>query len=723
MLNTFLTLEQLIEQEQMITGEQAIRLSGMQDSLIEQIAKQNLYFGSMTSFIVSDINNYPPFNAPGVPKPPNIHSKTSSFVAGYIPVDPVFTRPGIDGKPLGHHYGDNLENQETIQVSWTLWEILKRCGTKGDLDMNWPNDGCSVVRFAFKQGRGPSGFSGCFQLDLGEERKKDCTNRNEIRVVTREWDDPQKYLVLIPDKILEALGESREQVICNPYKIFYNSEKNGLFKPLMVFASGGRPIIGDLDKDLESLPMNIGILDLKTANTEYNTFILNTDSSGISEQIKLIDATKKLFMNLLYKDSVFQSEFNECFALGLDPDSTTLIYDAENLFYTIAIKTTLLARAGVITPYEFLRNILANHAHNSCNISKGIEGYFNDPFQHGVDLRSPFSLDNTISHSYDGGRFHIFAAGKNKVQYIYTRNQEQRIKLYLIFGFLETNFIHVSPIMDMEKWHIIIEKQIELKQQELIHPATMLAYKKYKKSTQLQQTEPKTLLGINVWPLGTGKKIRRQSSDASSVSGSPASTGSATKKHNKIVETFLKLKSSLFSGSGSTRTAEKNDQQSSNPDLSSPLNTGVAPFRSMDAAVSSATLNIARDIISTVGGHMRGSPLLRYEQDRRDYEMDFIALPNDDAKSDKETDQMQQLLEQPDESSDLGIAQIPASLSSSSVLAGKSKSPSGTSNIRSSIVCVDGQIKLQAQDPDEQQDDDYTLKPMGPVLERLKLAP
>jgi hypothetical protein len=723
MLNVFSTLGQLIEHEQIITGDQAIRLSGMQNSLIEQITKQNLYFASMTSFIVSDFDNCPPFNAPGVPKPPHIHSKTSSLVGGYIPLDPIFTRLGLDRRPLGHHSGDDLTNQESVQVRWTLWEILKRCGVKGDLIMDWPNDGCSIVRFSFKSGREPLGFFGCFQLDLGEERKKSHIDPNAVRVVTREWDDPEKYLALIPTKILEAFYEGREQIIRIPYKIFYNTEKNGSFKPLMVFAVGGKPIIGDLDKDLESLPLCIGISDLKASNTEYNTFILNLDSTGISEQIKLIDATKKLFMNLLYKNLVFQNSFNECFLLGLDPNSTTLIYDAENVFYTIAIKTSLLARAGVVTPYEFLRNILTNHVHNYSNANKGLSDYFNDPFQHGVDLRNPFNLDKTISHDYDGGRFHVFSEGNSKVWYVYTRNQDQRIKLYLLPGFLETNFIHVSPTMDMQKWHIIIEKQIELKQQELIYPATMLAYKKYKKSPQIQ-TDPRPLLGINVWPLNSGKKTISQPSIASNSRESsqspsrklPQSPDLGLKKPNKIVATFLKLKTTIFSTSGSTQIT---DQQYTSP-VSSPDNI-AAPFRSMDAT-SSAILTVAQDKKTTVS-HRRSSSLLRSVQDKKSYDVEFTELPMA-VQKEQELNQRPHLLEQSGEPSDPEPAQIPESVSSCSVLIDKAKPTNNAGNIRGSIVCPDSQIKLHTQDDyDEQEEDLYSLKPMGVVLEKLKLLP
>ncbi len=166
------TVQQFITEENIISGEQAIILSGMQNTLLEETANQNKYFFSMTTFMVSDPQNLPPFNSAGVPKPSSIHSKTSSLVGGYIPVDPIFTRLDPNRIPSGHHHDDDLEKQEKIQVKWTLWEILKRCNSHGDCQMDWPFDGGSIVRFKFKDNTGPLGFTGCFQLDLGEEKKK-----------------------------------------------------------------------------------------------------------------------------------------------------------------------------------------------------------------------------------------------------------------------------------------------------------------------------------------------------------------------------------------------------------------------------------------------------------------------------------------------------------------------------------------------------------------------
>ena len=133
----------------------------------------------------------------------------------------------------------------------------------------------------------------------------------------------------------------------------------------------------------------------------------------------------------------------------------------------------LLERAGVITPYELLRNMLANYWHNKDNI-----GYFENPFQHGAENRSPI-IDPKIKPDAGGPRLHIYQG-----QFIYTENEDQRVKLFLIDGFLDNNFIHIHPLANMEKWYPVIAKQISLNQGRLILPETMKAYSKYCKSKE-----------------------------------------------------------------------------------------------------------------------------------------------------------------------------------------------------------------------------------------------
>lgn len=371
-------------------------------------------------------------------------------------------------------------------------------------------------------------------------KKKKNLNKNDLRITTRYFDDPEKYLKLVPDKIRDSFAEDGCEIICTPYEIFYNSQKNGLFKPLMVFAKDGKPIIGDWDKDIESIPLCAGILNLVEFNTEFNTFIITSDKTGISQQIKLIELTKKLFLHLLYKDQIFNDEFNKYFFLGLNKNSATLSYDIDNIFYIIAIKTSLLERAGCITPYEFLRNILANHVHNVNNEKKGMAGYFCDPFQHGVAARSPYCLDQTISRGHGGPRFHIFASKNKKIYYLYTNDEQQRINFYSVNELLETNFIHINYSIDMEKWHHIITRQIELGQEALIYPATMLAYKKY-------QTNVRSALVKNS---KTSKAIIMDRSD------------SPKKKPNKFIEKFSKFKNTVLSIT-SPKTKDLNEANTS----------------------------------------------------------------------------------------------------------------------------------------------------------------
>ena len=442
-------IDSLIEKEKFIHGVEAMKLSGMQDALIEELDIQNQYFGTMMTLRVSDPNHLPPFNGPGFPKPSSIYSKTSQIVGGYIPVDPIFTRLDVDRKPLGHHYHDDIENQESVQVKWTLYEIIQRCNNSGDLVINWSN--IPIVKITFKPNKGPLGFNGEFVLNLGEE-KSIITDVKDKRIFTRSHEDPTKHTRLIADIIAEQFNI--EEFVYYVYPIYYKKDQNDSDEPLKalkVFAKDGIPIIGDWDKDLESMPLDKVFLANKEANKEFNTF------NSVQERRLLLTATKKLFEQLCDQKK---------------PAKHSVIRDFFSAKYNFLqlLNGNLLARAGCITPYELLRNMLANYFHNE---NSKLPGYYPDPFQHGPEHRNPF-VDSRIKSDFEGSRFHIYQGN-----FIYTINEDQRIKLYLVEGFLETNFIHIHPLVNMEKWCVIIEKQVNLGQWELISPKTMEAYFQY----------------------------------------------------------------------------------------------------------------------------------------------------------------------------------------------------------------------------------------------------
>jgi hypothetical protein len=173
-------------------------------------------------------------------------------------------------------------------------------------------------------------------------------------------------------------------------------------------------------------------------------------------------------------------EFNNIFKLQLNANSINLEHDIEKLFNEIAINSNLLHSAGIITPYEFLRNILINLVHNRNNAAKGIQDYFHNPCQHGVEARSPYRSDESISVA-PKAMFHILGIDKNTVRFVYTTNNTQRIKLYLLPGFLENNFIYVNALDDMSIWHPVITRQLELRLINLIPVNTLISYKNHMK--------------------------------------------------------------------------------------------------------------------------------------------------------------------------------------------------------------------------------------------------
>lgn len=480
-----------------IIGLEAIKLSGMQEDLAHQLARQNAAFGTMLTLRVSGFDNIPPYNSPGVPKPSSIHSKTSPLVWGYIPIDPIFTRAksSKDRSPSGHHHGDNVDNQESVQLKLTLYEILKRCVLEEDLQVNFKK--APVLIFKFKKGKAPriprhgilkytnKDFEGEFSIRLDDENAQTVK-----RLFTRSSDDPTQDSFLIAERVEELLkkksvgmfnqNNSRfhskliNDLTDKEYPIFYKNnskDKYSQAKPLLVFAKDGQPIMGDWDKDFESIPVNTELGNVinsiyNNAHYAFNTF------DGIEEQRELLRTTESLFNSLRNyfneRESQYSPEIKKFFSM-------------KNKFLQM-VDYSLLERAGVITSYEFLKNMLSNYCYK---INSKTEGYFDNPFQHGPDNRNPYAP------SPDGPRLHIYNG-----EFIYTKNEEQQINLYLNNDFLKTNFIDVHPLVNMQRWYRVIVTQIEFGQGELILPETITAYFKYIKANNLN---PVPVVNMEKW--------------------------------------------------------------------------------------------------------------------------------------------------------------------------------------------------------------------------------
>ncbi|MGI9214986.1 MAG: hypothetical protein ACR2HS_04975, partial [Gammaproteobacteria bacterium] len=95
------------------------------------------------------------------------------------------------------------------------------------------------------------------------------------------------------------------------------------------------------------------------------------------------------------------------------------------------------------------------------------------------------------------------------IHYIYTINEIQKIKLYLIDGILESSFIHVSHWLNMDKWSPIIKKQIELKQENLIADKTFDKYLLYLSQKYVMEV-PVDVATTDV-PLEVARKVSRES--------------------------------------------------------------------------------------------------------------------------------------------------------------------------------------------------------------------
>ena len=109
--------------------------------------------------------------------------------------------------------------------------------------------------------------------------------------------------------------------------------------------------------------------------------------------------------------------------------------------------------AGIVTPFEFLQNILDN-----C-IAK------TDALQHGADIRTPADPENAEQIMFFKGK--IFR----------TQNDQQRMTLYLNEEFFKEQFIPVNPKANMEVWGELVEKQLASPQHKArVSKGTKLAY-------------------------------------------------------------------------------------------------------------------------------------------------------------------------------------------------------------------------------------------------------
>lgn len=220
--------------------------------LIDQAEQQNPYAACCD--IILRVGNPPNYNQPGHGTKTGLNlSKTSNqkLFTGYILKDPVFTRIGPDGYPIGHDEKDakhlalpitDHEYQHTIPLKISMQQIVKDLktsnGKPGDLTVEAYQDGYLIVRYI--QGESFHGYDGQIILDL----KARNTKRDEI-LYSRTWDrfemdelksnQPEVLSMVPPEVYEEAFSYVIPLYTTKPQQ--HNSVDHLALEPIHAFAN------------------------------------------------------------------------------------------------------------------------------------------------------------------------------------------------------------------------------------------------------------------------------------------------------------------------------------------------------------------------------------------------------------------------------------------------------------------------------------------------------
>lgn len=394
------------------SGRDAMVAAGMQLELAAHLIIQCL---SMGSTIVLRAGSPPVYNQKRGPKTGLNLTKTSTqgLFKGSLAADVVFTR--LDDKThkgKGHDKKDakhlalpinDPEYQHTVVLPVTMQDILREVGEHGDLKVLGCEEG--VLRLAYKEGKGDINFHGQFIIDLK------ASDSSPV-FYSRPWDKPshdpnwQEDLQVIkkPDALSAVSDELYQSVFSNIFsvnysdtvspdlttisvkeaKVFANTPRTGidLFEAIKNSGVIQGARLGEISTIAENGIMSdlLNALSLDEIKQVYDSCALVTtgDWDGLAlghppallkgfpkEQMRVFNtfdvANKIDEMTGLLEASVDLFHF-----LKNNPDvhGTPLasLLDGISEPYVLFNEFSL-ARAGCITPYEFLYEQLINYSY------------------------------------------------------------------------------------------------------------------------------------------------------------------------------------------------------------------------------------------------------------------------------------------------------------------------------------------------------------------------
>lgn len=428
-----------------LIGAQAMIAAGAQS---EFVTANIMQAHALNSSIILRAGDPPQYNKNRSPKSGVNLSKTSKqgFFKGSLAEELRFARIE-NGEPRPHHPKDaahlslkptDPEYQHTMQLDINMRDILREIGADGDLRVLGFNPDSGLLRFEYKEGHGPkpdgnslTGFKGQFVVNLlaGEY--------NPI-FYSREWDkaehdknwDASQGIIKKPPELKAVSDELYKQLFNHTFKLQYAESKNahlneselksakvfanrprsaeefkqamgvdhphyGLIKEctslekiltklkthleeetaneviLEIYDKGGRIVAGDWDGMALGHPPG---LDSKYAEV-INVFA--PQAEGIENKQKLLELSDAYLTEIQDKA---QEKKSNGIPLSAFEEKTLSIPSITEIISDFA-----LARAGCITPHEFVFQQVLNHAYrDKLNTHYG-EKYNTDAVQKAMD--------------------------------------------------------------------------------------------------------------------------------------------------------------------------------------------------------------------------------------------------------------------------------------------------------------------------------------------------
>lgn len=400
-------------------GSRAMEASGAQP---EFIAANMAQASATKSAVILRAGDPPQYNKDRSPKSGVNLSKTSKqgFFKGALSKELRFARTDSSGNPLPHNPKDaahldlkptDPDYQHTMQLDINMRDIIREIRPGGDLEVLGFDEKTGLLRLAYKEGRGPktSEFNGQFVINLYQ-------GEHTPQFYSRDWDRPDNdpdwdvdnkiikkpaALAALPEHIYKKIFEDTfvvgytEEKSANPdpstikkAEVFANRPRSAEeFKAAMGEAHPHFALIkecADLPKILETLRTQLPQEEAEQTILEvYNRVssivagdwdgmalghppsldpkfaevinVFKPGNEGLANIRKLVNTTQEYLVQIQEKA---QQKKDQGMAISAFEEKVLSINHITSIASEFAI-----ARAGCITPHEFLFQQVLNDAY------------------------------------------------------------------------------------------------------------------------------------------------------------------------------------------------------------------------------------------------------------------------------------------------------------------------------------------------------------------------